>query len=1588
MNGNGIPEIQIKGAKENNLKNISLAIPHNQLIVVTGISGSGKSSLIYDTLAKEGQRRYFETLTSFSRQFSGKLNRPNVEAIEGLSPVITIGQHSSNAQERSTVGTISELYDLLRLLFARVGKTERNIKLSRSLFSFNSDHGKCKCCRGIGRIEQIDLKKLIKNPQKTIREGALAPTLPTGYIMYSQVTIDVLNQVCEAEGFNVDIVWDHLSNAQKNIVLYGSEKIKVPFGKHSIESRLKWTGIKAKPREEGFYKGMIPIMSDILKRDRNANILKYVQAVECQECSGARLNSDALSVKVYDKRIIDLTEIELTELASWIQENRWDEIGTSIIDKIWAHIELLKDLGIGHLNLNRRANSLSASEIQRIRIANQILVPISNVTYVFDEPSIGLHPLENRKMIHHFKELVKRGNTVIVVEHNLETILNAEHIIDIGPKAGDLGGELLFNGALTSFLQNKNMKKLSPTYQALHHPIVFNDEKASLHNGYLILNSCSKNNLKSIDVHFQLGGLNIVSGPSGSGKSSLVKSILLNVVREHLGMEINESPKLSSYENVESIDKLIYIDHSPIGRTPRSNPATYLGISDFIRDAFAKLEKAKSLGFTKSSFSFNNKGGRCEACQGAGKTQIGMHYLGNIDIQCSSCNGKRFNDAVLQIKLNELSIADVYQLTVSEAVIFFDGFKKVLKGLKTLEEIGLGYISLGQSSTTLSGGEAQRIKIANQLQKSDSGNTLFVIVEPTIGLHNSNILSLLQMFEKIKSKGNTIVCIEQNEVIIQSSDWHVELGPKNGWQGGQLMHQGAPEMRDRLLVETEKNTTRRNNNEWISLNGVTTNGLKNINVQFPKNRLTVVTGLSGSGKSSLVYDTLFSEANTRFTESLSVHNRSFIAQNNQAELESSSGLGPAIGLNRKKGTYSQRSTVGTITGVYQSLRLLYSRLAQEDGQTFTAQNFSFNHHSGACENCKGHGNILQCSIDQLVVDDSVSIFDGALSVSKGVKYFTNLDGQFVAVLKEIGLQKNWDLSVSWKSLSDEMKNVILFGTGEKEWEIDWEFKTKSRSGVQKLKQPWLGFCNYINEEFERRKNNKNTTELVAMLHEVECNECCGSRLKPELLEIKFQGMNIHEFSLLTIKESQKFLSNIGAIANDRIKAIINKIVLGIQSVLETLLELGLGYLNMNRSIKSLSGGEQQRVALAGQLSNHLYGVTYVLDEPTIGLDEKQILSLTKILKRLTSKGNTVIVIEHDKSFINESDYLIEIGPFSGFKGGLVMYQGELDGVRARPELVTHNLLFDTAGEIRQSNHKAGNIFGVKNAFANNLKGIDVAFESKAITAVTGISGSGKSSLIRDVLYTSWKSKKAISCDEVYGLEQFENVVYIDQNALLTSVSMTPASYLGIIDHLKTLFGSQDEVKELGIKKADFSYQSKNGKCSVCKGNGKLKTSMDFMSDLWLECYLCQGKRFSQPILQVKINGKSIGDVMEMTANELHGFFDHQKLNNDLSFMANLGIGHVMIGQSSDTLSGGEVQRLKLCKKLLVKRTGSSLFIFDEPSTGLHRLDIEKVIFVFNNMIDKGHTIIFIEHNETMIQCAHKIIEIGPGSGESGGRILN
>ena len=1586
--------IRIRGARENNLKDIDLDLPHGQLIAITGVSGSGKSSLAFDILAREGQRRHLETFPSYARQFLDKLGRPKVEHISGLAPVIALSQRNHLRNPRSTVGTLSDLYSHLRLLISRFGENAEG--LTRSHFSFNSPIGACPTCKGLGLEEKIALDKLVTDPSKTLREGVLAPTLPTGYIMYSQVTLEVLDQVCQAHGFSVDIPWEQLSAEQQNIILRGSTKIKVPFGKHSLESRLKWTGIAAKPREEGHYKGIQTIMENILRVDRNKNILKYVEAVTCHSCEGSRIGAPARAARLQGKSIAWLCDLELRELGEWLKGQAWPAAAAPVLAEMQQQIEVMLRLGLGYLQLSRPAPSLTQGEAQRIRLVNQLADKLSRVLYIFDEPSIGLHPRDTRALVDIFRTLVQRGNSVIVVEHEPAVVLAAEWIVDIGPAAGHEGGEVLFNGPMADFLK---VALHSPTREALlqvlQPPTAPSSIAPSTNTEFITLKGCTHLNLKSIDVQFMRGGLNVVSGVAGSGKASLVKGTLA------VAASGESNPPCQQVTGLPPETKVVVINQKPIGRTPRSNPATYTGLADHIRDLMARQPEAKAKGFKKGRFSFNNKGGRCETCQGAGREQIGMHLLGQVEVVCGTCSGKRFNPETLSITYKGLNIYEIFELRVSEALQFFADEAKILHPLQLLADIGLDYVQLGQPSTTLSGGESQRVKLAKELQQS-GGVHLYILDEPSVGLHPANVQTLLATLAHLTARGDTVVCIEHDADIIQAADWLIDLGPGSGQAGGQLVYQGPPSHLSSVaesvtgqflqpVSPTSADAFREQDSE-IAFSGVRTHLLKGFDVTFPLNAMTVVTGVSGSGKSTLVFDTLFAEAQARFSENFGTHLRGMMSQANPALFDHVEGLGPAIAVGRRFLAHSPRSTVGTLTGLQDHFRLLFARKGQLEGHTFSAQDFSFNHESGACPACRGLGTLPALDPNKWFAHPEKSVLSGAIVANKIGKYFGNPDGQFMATLKVAASALDLDITLAWNDLAPAARHLVLEGSGDQKWQVQWHFKNRTREGVQELEATWPGFKHLIEDEYARKLHNKDTSALEAVLHDLPCATCQATRLKTDRLAVQWRGLNIAELGTQTISEIHQFLLGLEPVQGKQ-QAIEALVLPPILRLLVAMEGLGLGYLSPNRTTPSLSGGEGQRLGLVRALAAQLYGVTFVLDEPTIGLHAKDTQNLILLLRKLIEQGNTVVIVEHDHEVIAAADHVLELGPGAGDAGGELIFAGSVPELQqqdsatgiwlADPALYLQKLKVNFPASQAQNGH-----LQLKGCREHNLNGFDLDLPIGHMTAVCGVSGSGKSTLLRDVLWASAQAGRPICCDDIAGLDQFEGVHFMAQAPFARSVRSTVATWIGLMDLLRSHFAKQPAAKALGLKRTAFSYIHKDGACPQCKGLGEVRIPMDFFGDLWSPCEACQGLRFRPEVLACKVNGHSIGDVLQWSVAAAATHYEAlPKIQVILALLQEVGLGHLRLGQPCSTLSGGEAQRLRLAKTLLQKGDAKRLFLLDEPSTGLHVADVSRLVNLFRKLTDAGHTLVFVEHHPLLIALADRKVELGPGAGVEGGSLV-
>ncbi len=1559
--------IKIIEANEHNLKNISVSIEKNKITAVTGVSGSGKSSLIYDILYKEGFRQFFSSYSVYVRQFLKSMGKANVKEIQGLTPVIALKQQQTEFNSRSTVGTISGIYDLLRLLFARKGTLNgKKQTFSKSLFSFNSLVGACPHCKGLGIEEKIDIEKLIADENKTLREGAL--TLSTGnkgYIMYSQVTIDVLDSVCKAHGFSVDIPFKNLTKEQKNIVFYGSNKLKVPFGKHDLNSRLKWSGITAKPREEGYYKGIIPVMEEILKRDRNKNILKYTYSKPCSKCDGTRLCEKALEVKFNNKNIYEFATLTIKELYDYffnLNNKTKDNVLKTISSEIYKKTKNICELGMPYLTLMRETHSLSGGEQKRLKLANFANSEISNVTYIFDEPTTGLHLRDTKKLVNILEQIRNRNNTVIVVEHNKSVILNSEKIVDIGLLAGENGGNVIFEGSVKDFL-NSNVN--SKTKEALLTKNIVKPKEEKEKQELIKLYSLNKNNLKNISPVFKKNCLNTITGVSGSGKSSLIYEIY-NLARNN---------------QIEGIDNVVYIDQSPIGKTSRSNPATYTKLFDKIRNLFASLESAKVKKLNKSSFSFNVKGGRCEVCEGAGVISIGMHYLGNVETTCNTCNGKRFKDEILEITYKGKNIADILNLKISDAIQFFSEEKDILHILKVLDSLGLSYLTLGQSSSTLSGGEGMRIKLASYISKKTKGHTLFLFDEPTTGLHPFDVKTLLNTFKNLLKNNNTIITVEHDSDVILNSDHIVDLGPESDKNGGEIVFSGSPfdlikcknSITGNMLANEEvgiKNnkTVNLNTEKKLELKGVSTNNLKNIDVTINHNQFTVVTGVSGAGKSSLCYDTIYTLARNSFLDYLPNYQKSLINTKGEPSVETVKGLIPVITLKPVMANTNARSTVGTFLDIYSYFRLLFARfgtvfcpkcnLMLENGKCkcgfeyfskLTTSHFSFNDKLGACENCKGLGFILSCDPEKLITNRELPLIDGAMNGTKVGKFYSEKEGQFVAILKAVANKYNLDYSKPIFKLSKQEFEIAMFGTKEEEFNVNWEYNRKGRKGTHNFKTIWKGFVNLVNEEFLRKQGTNKEKETLPLMSEYKCNVCNGTRLKKVPSFTRFNNKTIYEVCNLKFN---KLTSFINSLKTKETEEIFDEL----ENKTKILIELGLEHLTTNTLLSSLTASELQRIRLSSSLFSNLSGVMYILDEPTTSLNKEEVNKLIKIIDKLKQNGNTVLAVDHNKYLIEKADKIIELGKEGGKLGGFVVFEGDIKALKSHKETETYKMLYDKL-TLNENFNKSNQHIEIKNIY--NLKTKQLKIPLLSITNAEKLVNTKHTALLFDILTKSFENKKPFGCEQVKGFETIKNVVLISPKTTKGNSTSSIATYLKLLNLIKTHFANTKESKMLGLKPNAFLYNSKAGYCSACKGTGKKTTSLDFISDITTSCEECNGLRYNQTVLKCKLNGLSIGEVLMLSVNDAISFFSFdKKITKTLQTLESVGLGYLTLGQQTSTLSTGENLRLNLANSLINQKQNNTLYLLDQITRGLFYSDTLKIFKLMENLVKDNNTVIY------------------------------
>jgi len=2044
--------IVIRGAREHNLQDVSLTLPRNQLIVMTGVSGSGKSSLAFDTLYAEGQRRYVESLSSYARQFLGQMPKPDVDSITGLAPSISIQQKTAGKNPRSTVGTITEIFDYLRVLYARIGKAtcyqcarpitaqsreqivdqvlrlpegtrfsvmaplvqrqkgefkdlfadllkqgylrarvdgeivqlDSDLKLDKQmrhtidlvvdrliagktprartaeaieqalnladgkliisrevrdvapdldptlnpqlstlnqdqlfssayacthcgisyeppspqLFSFNSPLGMCLDCNGLGMRHDFKVDRILADPALSIAKGAFELLGKWSSLgrwrkhIYDGVTKAIEKELGLPERSILKSPWQDLSAAAQQKFLYG-------LGDRVITYSYKHRGGVWKHTAK--FAGLIPELIDEYRKSKNPmrrkQLEKYMEFAGCTTCHGARFNAQAMSYRVAKRSpgiaipgvpsdalsLPEVCALSIADAAMFFSDLSLNDterlIADEILKEIRGRLGFLLRCGLDYLTLDRTAPTLSGGESQRIRLAGQIGCGLVGVVYILDEPSIGLHPRDNTMLLGSLQDLRDQGNTVIVVEHDDETMHAADYLVDFGPGPGVRGGKIVAEGSVEdvkaaaesvtgAFLSGRRsieIIKQRPESRSVESSELSVKSKAkkktpdpqpSTLNPQLSITGARHHNLKNVSATFPLGQFICITGVSGSGKSSLINDILWEVLNRDINKGDGQPGEHDSLTGLELIDKAIDIDQSPIGRTPRSNPATYVKLFDLIRDLYTRLPDSKQRGFLPGRFSFNVEGGRCEACEGNGANKLEMDFLADIWVTCPVCQGRRFNKETLEVRFKGKSISEVLDMDVQQALEHFEAIPKIKQLLQTLHDVGLDYLKLGQPSPTLSGGEAQRVKLAKELGKRSTGKTLYILDEPTTGLHFVDIEHLLRVLHGFVDAGNTVIVVEHNLDVIKTADWIIDLGPEGGSGGGEIIAtgtpaeiaacahsytgqalrralglpalssarkvtktarrnpgSGAPELsgpRWQTATALEKHQSAREN---VVVKGASQHNLQHVDLEIPREKMSVFCGPSGSGKSSLAMDTLYAEGQRRYVESLSSYARQFLGQMPKPRVEYIHGLQPAIAIEQKTVGSSPRSTIGTVTEIYDYLRILYARLGtphcpdchiavetqtvddvidklqaypaesrllilapQEvpvgqqyaklwerlkeqgyrrvrvDGETHTLeevpeidrrrkhnveivvdrvtvgtmsrsrladsvesafdlgqgviraalvdeqrpepewkitpfslfracqqcgrsfeelspQNFSFNSPLGWCPSCEGLGTQQGTNLAALISDPTRTLEDGAVAAWPDPASRPLFRQMLQALSQEFGLP----LDVPFSQLDAPHQRLVLYGSGDKWISMSGGVKTAestsktrpaavksvtrktsksaasgtSNPGVHPPRSPGFSFQYkglYPAIEEASRVSFTYRQQLYELIGEVPCSTCAGSRLRDDAAAVRMQGKTLKQMCDLPLSAALQFLTKLKFTPAQ--KKVAGDLLTEATSRLSFLVDVGLHYLTLGRPLPTLSGGETQRIRLAGQIGRALTGILYVLDEPTIGLHPSDNGRLLTALHRLRDLGNTIVMVEHDREVLQAADRLYDFGPGAGRFGGTITAQGKPAEILRRDDSLTGKFLSDreqivipserrmtmasggheppesasriNAAPVKSTTRKTsksvlksepnqgadaprslpatpgGGWIELLGARANNLRNVDLRIPLGTLTAVTGVSGSGKSSLIQETLAKAIARKLHRTSDQpgpyddLLGIEHLSKLIVVDQQPLGSTPASNPATYTGVFEEIRELFARLPDAKVRGYRPARFSFNRPGGRCEACEGNGQKCIEMHFLPDVWVECDDCRGKRYNSETLAVKYRNKSIADVLEMSIGQALELFDNiPKIRGPLSVLAAIGLDYLTLGQSAPTLSGGEAQRVKLAAELSRPQSGQTLYLLDEPTTGLHFDDIRKLLKILNSLVDAGNTVVVIEHNLDVIKTADWIIDLGPHAGSEGGWIV-
>ena len=1810
------PAIALRGVRQNNLRGFNLSLPLGQLIVITGVSGSGKSSLAFDTLFAEGQRRYMECLSSYARQFIERMDRPDVDDISGILPSVALRQGKTIRAARATVASLTELGEHLRLLFAHgaapqcpgcgasiahaavpqlidavldhaagrravvtfeltmvagasatatlaalaqagytrafvqgqvhsldavfakplappsvhvlvdrlaVAAAERprlfeslrqalargsgTVSLwleglehappgfvalggvggfghfrasgalqcaacatevaapSPHLFSPNSAVGACPTCNGFGRTADIDLNRVIPDPHKSLAQGAIRPWT-------SEATSDErrdLARFCERMAIARDVPWEALPESQRRAIVDG-ERGSARSGKFpGIRGWFKWL-------EGRTYKMHVRVL-----------LARYRTYLPCAACGGTRLRPEALVWRLTGWTLPEWLAAPLGEVAVRLRALELPEMALAALVQPLAEVHkrlaFLQEVGLHYLSLDRPARTLSGGELQRVQLVAALATGMSQVLYVLDEPSVGLHPRDNDRLLRILERLRAAGNTVVVVEHDPALMLAADTIVDLGPGAGSEGGALQFVGPPSELLAAAG--SLTAEYLSGRRQVDLAHEAPSLAQArrraairqqqWLTIRQPTARNLRGEDVRLLQGALNAVCGVSGSGKSTLIEEVLYRHLQRRRGEAVDEPGACGGIVSDAPMGEIVLVDQElPAGST-RANCATYLKVWDAIRNRLAAEPLAVQRGYSAATFSFNREGGRCGVCEGLGFEAVDMQFLSDVRMTCEACEGQRFRAEVLQVRHHGKNAADFLRLTAAELAAQFAFDATLAAPMAALAALGLGYLRLGQSLDSLSGGEAQRVKIAWHLLQARTHNALFLLDEPSTGLHLHDVANLLGNLRALTAAGNTVVLVEHHLDLIGAADHVVELGPDGGPGGGRVLYQGDPA--GLVAADTPTATHLRRHKlgshyraaaglgadattaellaiardpGHIAVRQARVHNLRELSLDLPRDGFTVVTGLSGSGKSSLAFDVVFAEGQRRFLDCLSPYARQYLPPSSRPDVASLTGLPPTVAIAQRTTRGGTRSTVATLTDVYPYLRLLFARCGTQlcptcggavAGQTAEevaeaiATRFAASaayvlapavrgrkgHHQGVLARARelGHawvhvnGSLVPIEavpplrrfaahdIDFVVARIAPQALDRQAQLTAAVDAALALgDGTVLARTSESGAVP-WSLrrycAACDRSVEPPDPRLFAF-TAAAGW-----CKACQGTGVQ----PAVAPPKTAARRRRARTDRKSTAELAkaglpdggeklddeVVRLALACPVCHASRLRPEALSIRVGGLAIDKAVGQGPGQVAAWLQAVRWSRRDA--QIAAPIVAEVVARCGFLEKVGLGYLALGRAATTLSGGESQRLRLAAQLSSNLRGVLYVLDEPTIGLHPWDNAKLLAALHDLVRRGNGLLVVEHDEETIRSASHIIELGPGGGREGGALVFEGSLPELLQAAHSPTGRALRDPhTRRVRTAPRPpAAASITLAGGRRNNLRDVTVRFARGRFNAVTGVSGSGKSTLVRDLLVpvgSALLAGHAVAAEltALTGLEGLGRIVQVDQSPIGRTPRSCPATYMAIFDDLRAAFAALPEARVRGFAASQFSFNTPGGRCEACLGAGQIRVEMSFLPTTFIACDACQGRRFQEDVLTVRQKGASIADVLAMSMAEAAGHFAQLRaIAAPLELAVQMGLGYLTLGQGSHTLSGGEAQRLKLVAELARRRRTETLYVLDEPSTGLHLEDVRKLLGVLHALVDRGDTLIVIEHQLDIVKEADWLVDLGPGAGDAGGQVL-